>query len=71
MSVSEVLLQAKALSLEERKELVRSLTDLIAMEEKKPTRSLFELRGLGKEIWEGVDAQEYVNELRDEWDRDR
>ncbi len=71
MSVSEVLLQAKALSLEERKELVRSLTDLIAMEEKKPTRSLLELRGLGKEIWEGVDAQEYVNELRDEWDRDR
>lgn len=25
--------------------------------------------GLGKEIWEGTDAQAYVNELRDEWDR--
>lgn len=25
--------------------------------------------GLGKEIWEGIDAQEYVNELRDEWER--
>jgi hypothetical protein len=25
--------------------------------------------GLGKEIWEGVDAQAYVNELRDEWER--
>jgi hypothetical protein len=25
--------------------------------------------GLGKEIWEGIDAQEYVNKLRDEWER--
>ncbi len=30
-------------------------------------RSLLELEGLGAEIWEGVDAQEYVNELRNEW----
>lgn len=29
---------------------------------------LSELRGLGKELWQGVDAQEYVNQLRDEWD---
>jgi hypothetical protein len=28
-----------------------------------------DLRGLGKEIWRGVDAQTYVNELRDEWER--
>ncbi len=27
-----------------------------------------ELHGLGAEIWEGVDAQEYVNELRNEWE---
>lgn len=32
------------------------------------TRSIMELHGLGKEIWEGIDAQEYVNELRKEWD---
>ena len=25
--------------------------------------------GLGKEIWDGEDAQEYVNRLRDEWER--
>lgn len=33
-----------------------------------PRRSLMELHGLGKEIWEGIDAQEYVNQLREEWD---
>ena len=31
-------------------------------------RSILELRGLGKEIWEGVDAQAYVEGLRKEWD---
>ncbi len=36
-----------------------------------PKLQLTELRGLGKEIWTGVDAQAYVNELRDEWDQAR
>lgn len=31
-------------------------------------RDIMELHGLGKEIWEGIDAQEYVNQLRSEWD---
>lgn len=29
--------------------------------------SIMELCGLGAEIWQGVDAQQYVNELRSEW----
>ncbi|MEO8891626.1 MAG: hypothetical protein ABI417_08850 [Coleofasciculaceae cyanobacterium] len=33
----------------------------------KPKRSILELRGLGKEIWKGIDAQEYVNQERDSW----
>jgi hypothetical protein len=32
--------------------------------------SLLELRGLGREIWVGVDAVRYVRGLRDEWDAD-
>ena len=34
-----------------------------------PEQSLLGLEGLGAEIWHGIDAQQYVNELRDEWDR--
>jgi hypothetical protein len=34
----------------------------------RPPRDVMELHGLGKEIWEGIDAQEYVNRLREEWD---
>jgi hypothetical protein len=34
-----------------------------------PGRRLLELKGLGREIWHGEDAQAYVDGLRDEWDR--
>lgn len=30
--------------------------------------SIFYLRGLGKELWADQDAQEYIDEMRDEWD---
>ena len=70
MTVAEVLLQAKALTLEERVELIESLIALNAREEDKPQRSLFELRGIAKGAWKGVDIDAYINELRDQWDRD-
>ena len=31
-------------------------------------RSILDLEGLGKEIWQGVDAKRYIDELRDEWE---
>jgi hypothetical protein len=33
------------------------------------SRSLLDLEGLGEEIWQGIDPQAYVNELRKEWDQ--
>ncbi|MCP1716370.1 hypothetical protein J2T58_002247 [Methanocalculus alkaliphilus] len=30
---------------------------------------ILELKGCGKDIWKGNDAKEYVNRLRDEWNR--
>lgn len=73
MSVSEVLLQAKALTPNERKELLKLLhdlvtRDLVTKDDQKPKRSLFELAGLGKEVWQDIDTDAYLNELRDEWD---
>jgi hypothetical protein len=56
----------------QRLKLVALLADQLAAEvgayPARHRRSILELAGLGKEIWEGVDAQEYVNKLRDEWD---
>jgi hypothetical protein len=70
MTIAEILRQAKTLSVQERKELIKSLVDSLDVPEAvtRQQRRLSELRGLGKEIWEGIDAQKYVNQLRNEWD---
>ena len=71
MTVAEVLEQVKALSPEERKELANLLIGLVDLETTSLQRRLSELRGVGKEIWQGVDAQAYVDQMRDEWDQPR
>lgn len=48
--------------------LARVSSDLADDETEKPKRSIMELHGLGKEIWEGIDAQKYVDDLRNEWE---
>ncbi len=61
--------QVKGLSAHERLQLIELIThDLRATMERSKGRSILELHGLGAEIWRGIDAQEYVTELRDEWD---
>jgi hypothetical protein len=63
--------QIKLLPAPERLRLVEIIAhDLAttAVAEMPRQRSLLELEGLGAEIWQGIDAQEYVNELRKEWD---
>jgi hypothetical protein len=40
-----------------------------SLEEKTSKHNIMELHGLGAEIWQGMDAQDYVHALRDEWDQ--
>ena len=50
--------------------LEMAVHDLALVAQREPkNRSILELRGLGKEIWQGIDAQEYVDGLREEWER--
>lgn len=62
----------KPLSREAQLRLVAKVAENLAAtttNDEPAKRSLLELEGLGAEIWEGVDAQEYVNKLRAEWDQ--
>ena len=61
--VERLIEAAKSLSAEDRQRLLAALTQ----EPAHAQRRLTELRGLGKEIWAGCDAQEYVNAERDSW----
>ena len=72
MSVSEVYeLHIRSLTDAQRMELLSLLakglsTKLDATGGKQ--HSIMELRGLGKEIWGGIDPDKYVRELRTEWE---
>ncbi len=66
----EVRRLAENLTPDEQMQLIEELFGLIRQRvtlTPKPKRSILELEGLGKEIWKGIDAQEYVNQERDSW----
>jgi len=71
MVVHEILEEIRALSLDERKQLMKLMVDLLSDTPQPRKHSLRELRGLGKENWEGIDAQDYIDQQRNEWDQPR
>ncbi|MGI9066851.1 MAG: hypothetical protein ACR2HX_10670 [Pyrinomonadaceae bacterium] len=59
----------KPLSREEQLLLLDILqTELNNGDDNGQYHSILELHGLGKDIWQGVDPNEYVRRLREEWD---
>jgi hypothetical protein len=62
----------RALPIVERLKLIALIARDLEIEhgecEEKPRHSIMELQGIGKGAWGGIDAQEYVNRLRDGWE---
>lgn len=48
--------------------LVAELASRLRGELNKPPRSLLELEGLGREIWQRLDVDEYLRGERSSWD---
>lgn len=67
MALADLIQEIRALSVDERKMLITLIAD--SLTETPKTRSLLELEELGADLWKGVDAQEYVDSLRQEWDK--
>lgn len=66
----EVLNQAQKLTLDEQLLLLEELAAFIRKRgQVRRKHNITELEGLGKEIWEGIDVAQYINEERDSWDR--
>ncbi|MCC7355671.1 MAG: hypothetical protein IT330_18170 [Anaerolineae bacterium] len=64
----EVLSRAQDLSPADQLRLLEELAAIVRRQiTPQPRRSLLELQGLGKEVWQGIDAQEYVNQERASW----
>ena len=57
------------LDLSDQMKLIDQLTDLVRQRmTAHPGHSILELQGLGKEIWQDIDAQKYVDRERASWD---
>ena len=65
----EVLEAAEKLSSSDRLRLACVLRDTLAAEPdlEEKVHTILELRGLGREIWAGVDPDRYVDEERSSW----
>ena len=65
----EVLNMTRRLNLPEKLQLLEAITRMVRYQvDKAQAPSIMELEGLGAEIWQGIDAQEYVDQERDSWD---
>lgn len=60
--------EIRGLSPADRLQLLALIAQDLVQSPAKTSHRITELRGLGKEIWAGIDAQQYVSELRSEWD---
>ena len=64
-----VLDQARQLTSDEQLKLLEDLAAIVRKKiTAKPKHSIMELKGLGKEIWEGIDVEKYIEEERNSWD---
>jgi hypothetical protein len=64
----EVLNRARRLTPADQLRLLEELASLARQMVTAPARrSILEIQGLGKEIWQGVDAQEYIDQERASW----
>ena len=60
--------RASDLSHNDQRRLLEGLRSLVERDHTETeTRSVLELQGLGKHVWAGVDAQEYVDRERASW----
>ena len=62
----EALIEAaQHLTKDEQRKLLDALRSSRPLE---PPHHITEMRGLGNDIWRGVDPQDYLNAERDSWD---
>ncbi len=69
--LNEVLNQVQHLTPDDQLRLVE---DLVANIRRQGTgrpkkHNIMEFRGMGKEVWEGVDVEKYIDEERNSWER--
>ena len=69
--LKQVLQEIEQLTIEEQVEVISHTTEQLkrrTLTQPNPKQSWHELRGIAPNLLNGQDAQEWVNQLRSEWD---
>lgn len=67
MTLELLVQEMRSLPVEQRKQLVLAILDSLTEDQPTKMHRVQEFRGVGSHLRD-VDAQAYVNQLRDEWD---
>lgn len=68
MSYENILRSVESLSPVEQLRLISALVERLRLPRTpQPSASVLELQGLGKNIWQDLDAQDYVDRERASW----
>jgi hypothetical protein len=69
MTYRQVLYQALQLTPDEKLQLIGELAANIRQQiTTQPQHSIMEFEGLGKEVWQGIDVEKYIEEERNSWE---
>ena len=66
----EALDRVMSLTPEEQLELVEHVISIVRHRvTARPKHNIMEFEGVGKETWQGIDVEKYIEEERNSWDR--
>jgi hypothetical protein len=68
MTFEEIIHEIRAMPAEQRKTLVNVIFDSLTEKEPIKLYSILEFEGAGAHVRDEIDPQDYVNQLRSEWD---
>ncbi len=73
IKINQLWFQVQQLNTEAQKSILKKLQNLlkkskVERSEKEEEHYLADLDGVGAEMWQSIDTDEYVRELREEWD---
>jgi len=69
VAVGTIYRQISKLKNNEKKVLlIKLITEITASGEAQQNLNIYDLKGVGKEVWNNIDAQEYVNSERASWE---
>jgi hypothetical protein len=70
ITYKEVLTLARQLEIPDQLRLMQALLSGVRSEvgRETPQHSILELKGVGREIWQGIDVERYIQEERASWD---